>query len=330
MVGARRTLRRAQRIAAPLKSAGGSTMRMLALAATVSAALVTNARAADFGRPTPDPITACQSALARASRQLGGSVRSQIGRCIGAGVHCLTAGTDVSACCVAATPRCQAQERKLAGAAQRFAENIASGRCARIPLATVLASDGLGFENAAAACQCLSTPVDVVDLRSLGVCLGRLVDAETTRLVAAVEAPRAAEALTCVGLAQHVDVLDESDAGVACDSTHATVTPTPVATPVPKRTHRPRRTPAATATVSSATATVTAGTPVPTPTPTPFCGNGVVEGDEECDGNAYDEDGCSGDVCTCDDFCDDAGGRLACRHNCTIDFSHCTAGGCEF
>jgi hypothetical protein len=66
------------------------------------------------------------------------------------------------------------------------------------------------------------------------------------------------------------------------------------------------------------------------PTATAVCGNGIVEGDEECDGNAFDDTSCLEDVCTCDDFCDDAGGRLGCNRDCTADFSHCTGGGCEF
>ncbi len=88
----------------------------------------------------------------------------------------------------------------------------------------------------------------------------------------------------------------------------------PTGTPIPSRTAVPTRT----------------RTPVPAPSPTPICGNGIVEGDEQCDGKAFDTSACVGDVCTCEDFCDDAGGVLSCRRDCTIDFSRCTAGGCEF
>jgi hypothetical protein len=71
----------------------------------------------------------------------------------------------------------------------------------------------------------------------------------------------------------------------------------------------------------------------PTPTPTTaasICGNRILEGDEECDGNVIDDSGCLEDVCTCEDFCDDAGGTLRCNDDCTVNFSNCTAGGCEF
>jgi hypothetical protein len=81
----------------------------------------------------------------------------------------------------------------------------------------------------------------------------------------------------------------------------------------------------------------TGPTPARTPTParptataTPVCGNGIVEGDEECDKKAIDDTFCAEDVCTCEDFCDDAGGALSCNANCTLNFSKCTAGGCSF
>ena len=70
--------------------------------------------------------------------------------------------------------------------------------------------------------------------------------------------------------------------------------------------------------------------PVPSATPTAVCGNGIVEGDEECDGAAIDNSSCLEDICTCDDFCDDAGGTLSCNPDCTLNFSNCTAGGCSF
>jgi hypothetical protein len=62
------------------------------------------------------------------------------------------------------------------------------------------------------------------------------------------------------------------------------------------------------------------------------CGNGVIEGNEECDGGLPDpgDNGCAGDVCTCEDFCDGVGGTLSCNANCTVNFSNCTSGGCSF
>ncbi len=351
-------------------------MRTLAIASvlitmTMSAATVSAVDTAP--RPTLDPVSACQAALARASRKLGDTIRREVGKCIATGMHCLTAASaDPSACCAAAIPRCQAQERRLARAAQRFALTVGSGRCTRVAFSTVLEPDGLGFESAAQTCRCLPTPTMVTDLWSLGTCVGRLIDVETTHLLAVAEAPRAAEALACVGLDRQVDALAASDAAAGCEQPSPTIvapTPTPTpeptvtiaavptatlitgaATPTPPRTPRPRRTPTNGAT-SSATATATllptatatstlvptrTATPTrtvvatPTTIPTPVCGNGIVEGAEQCDKSVYDTSGCLEDVCTCDDFCDDVGGRLSCRSDCTIDFSHCTAGGCEF
>ncbi len=312
-------------------------MRLAAIVAAFCAVLVAGARAEDSSRSMPDPAAACQTELAHASRRLGDGVRLQVGRCIAAGMRCLTADTaGVDTCCAAAAPRCRAQEVKLSRAALRFAASVATGRCARLALPIVLDPAGLGFASAAATCQCFPAATDVIDLHSLGTCLARLVDAETTRLLATVEAPRAAEALACVGLDRHVETLVESDAVAACDSVRATVTPTPLPTAAPKRTRRPRRTPAPTVTPgpSGATAavtgpTATGDTPTPVPTTTPVCGNGIVESGEECDGDEYDDDSCA-DVCTCEDFCDDVGGTLRCRRDCTVDFSRCTAGGCEF
>lgn len=331
-------------------------MRRIAIVMLLFVSLVGTTSAHGDGPPralVSDPLGACQQALARATRQLGDGIRREIGKCIAAGMHCLTtAADDPAACCAAAAPRCRAQERKLALARGRLVSRIATGRCAALPIATILEPTGLGFATSADTCRCLPTPRAVSDLPSLAFCLGDLVDVETVRVLALAEAPRAAEALACVGLDRELATLTTADAVTACapetTPTASAATPTG-ATPRPTRTRRPSRTPAPDASATaSATTTATAShtaTPRPTTTPTrtavppaptatrtpiPVCGNGIVEGDEECDGNAYDDSGCVEDVCTCDDFCDDAGGRLACRRNCTIDFSRCTAGGCEF
>ena len=71
--------------------------------------------------------------------------------------------------------------------------------------------------------------------------------------------------------------------------------------------------------------TVPTATPGATPTPTPgggeeFCGNGVVDGDEECDGEDIDGEECDflvggSDECT---------GTVRCNSDCTFDVSACT------
>jgi hypothetical protein len=109
------------------------------------------------------------------------------------------------------------------------------------------------------------------------------------------------------------------------------------ATPVPSTTPTPVESVTATATgptATGATPTLTASPSVtatlsPTPEPTPSCGNGVLEGDEECDSGMFDTN-CIADVCTCEDFCLDAGGTLSCNADCTANFSQCTGGECSF
>src|SRR5437868_4063276 len=153
-------------------------MRVLIGTAVVIAMLVVDATAS-VGEPTPDPVAACQAAFARASRRLADTIRFKVGRCIAAGSRCLAGTkTDSSACCAAAAFRCRAQKAKLTRAARRFADNVASGRCAHIEFGTVLDPTGLGYESAVQTCTCLPTSTDVTDLRSLGVCVGRLVDTE--------------------------------------------------------------------------------------------------------------------------------------------------------
>jgi hypothetical protein len=345
-------------------------MRALVLAI----ALVLLLPSASLAQPTPNPLDACQGSLARASRSLGDNTRRTLGRCVAAGLRCLTGNaTDQRLCCLTAAPRCAAQAIKIARAEQRFAGRVRVGRCAAVPFATILDQTGLGFASSADTCRCLSVPTEVTDLHTLGVCLAQLVDGQTTRLLALAETPRAADALACVGLPDVIDKLQTSVAVLACGPPTATPdgattatpslasTPAPTATPsngaTPRatRTRRPSRTPTngATPTPTTIAATTTpvsvptrtaspvvhstrSPTPRPTLRPTPMptatavCGNGIVEGDEECDGNAFDDTSCLEDVCTCDDFCDDAGGRLGCNRDCTADFSHCTGGGCEF
>ncbi len=63
--------------------------------------------------------------------------------------------------------------------------------------------------------------------------------------------------------------------------------------------------------------TPTSTAPTPTTAGTPVCGNGVVEGSEECDTTAP-----AGK--TCADFCQGvAGGTLNCTTLCSLDFSAC-------
>lgn len=89
------------------------------------------------------------------------------------------------------------------------------------------------------------------------------------------------------------------------------VDPTTPPGPTPQRTATPAATPPATPPAASPT-------PAPTATPGSNCGNGVIDGDEECDGADLDDN-------TCFDLCDqeDEGGTLRCNPDCTYDFSGC-------
>ena len=126
-----------------------------------------------------------------------------------------------------------------------------------------------------------------------------------------------------------------------CDGERANrVTPSPILT----LTATPMISPTSTAPTASATGVTPtptqtvpitptpapAQTPTPAASPTPVCGNGTLEGNEECDGTVIDNSSCAADVCTCDDFCDSPGGTLSCNRDCTVNFSQCTGGGCAF
>jgi len=106
-----------------------------------------------------------------------------------------------------------------------------------------------------------------------------------------------------------------------CDGSRAnrqTATATPTATLT--------TTPTVTVTGTGPTATGLTPTPALTPTsaltPTPIatasavCGNGVVEGDEQCDGADLDLEDCG-------TLCDNGAGTLQCTAQCTFDFSRC-------
>ena len=88
----------------------------------------------------------------------------------------------------------------------------------------------------------------------------------------------------------------------------------------PTRTPRPGETPTRT---PPPTPTVTR-TAKPQPTATPFCGNGVIDDGEECDGAALDDN-------TCEDLCFEVGEGhvLNCSPSCTYDFSGCEGVDCE-
>jgi hypothetical protein len=101
-----------------------------------------------------------------------------------------------------------------------------------------------------------------------------------------------------------VDTLDPKnpDFNFRCDGSR------PGGTAIP----RPTLTPTA---ISSPTSTKT-------PDASASCGDGIIEGLEDCDGDALDDK-------SCDDFCDSDAGTLVCAGDCAFDTSQCTGGNCE-
>jgi len=113
----------------------------------------------------------------------------------------------------------------------------------------------------------------------------------------------------------------------ATKSSTSTPTLTPTATGTATATRTPSPTPTLTVTPTpTRTATPTrTRTPTPTPTSTPFCGNGITEGNEECDGADLDDSDCF-DLCLDQE---EPGGTLRCNRNCTYNFSRCLGNDCE-
>jgi cysteine-rich repeat protein len=122
--------------------------------------------------------------------------------------------------------------------------------------------------------------------------------------------------LTPTSTPTHTPTWTHTPTNTATNTATSTPTHTPTNTPTHTPTHTPTLTPTWTPTPTNT------HTPTWTPTPTPFCGNGLVEGPEECDdGNNLDGDCCSatcilepsgstceddGNVCT-SDTCDGLG-----------------------
>ncbi len=388
-------------------------MRLARIAVVIAGSAIVWGRpaaAAPNRSPQESAIVACSEAILEASQALTAAVERHLGHCLTHGLDCLTSAKNAASCCARVAGRCGDDQEDIADAERDFEALVSRRSCTRVPFTRLLAADGLGFGTVTARCACATPPITVTSLDDLARCLRRLVEDDAVERVALVKAPRAAEALVCLGLedefpaalAERPAFCDTCPAATPSASPAATATPTsaagtpttaatPGGTATAAVTETAAATPAATATAfatstagATSGATVTAAatpspspaaatstpapsttalvlpsgtptasrtptpirtltptavetsTPVPSLTPTPaptavaICGNGIVEGDEQCDGTAFDTSQCLEDFCTCDDFCDDAGGTLGCNPDCTIDFSGCTAGGCEF
>ena len=129
-------------------------------------------------------------------------------------------------------------------------------------------------------------------------------------------------AMLRVSLIRALCALAVSTLLIGCGSKHG---PANAGSPSPE----PTPTPTVAVTPTAATPTPTGLTPTPTATPVSLCGNGVINGNEICDGTAFDPSLCAASACTCEDFCDTGGGTLSCKADCTPNFSRCTGGNCQ-
>ena len=182
-----------------------------------------------------------------------GEVRGALGTCLLRGARCLLEQSGSSACCEAAALECQGELNRIAAATRGFRDTVRAGSCAQLPVAELLAADGLGFR--AGACGSLTPPVVVQDHASFADCLQLLMTKDVMHQVALTDVPRAPEALVCLGL----DEVLSSALGVEPATCLPTPTPTPTATPIPTSSPIPTPSPKP------------AG-PTPTPTPSPGAG----------------------------------------------------------
>ena len=268
-------------------------------------------------------IARCVRSTARADARLAERTLAALAACGRVGLPCLGDGADDSACVAPATVACERAFARIASARSALTKALAA-TCgdARVSLATLADARGANLDALANVCAAVGVD-ELTDATEHARCLARTNACVTGGLVRQLM-PRADELLALVGRS-----LDDA----ACPPTGPT--PTPTATPTatttgPTRTPRPGETATPTAsptpTVSPTPTATRTRTPRPTPTATPFCGNGEIEGDEECDGADF-----GGYVC--DDYCEDEPSEVTepgCRRNCTIDFGPCGGHDCEY
>lgn len=215
----------------------------------------TSSQVAPTPRSTATPaggsgVRACQAQIASESALLLGDLRSALGTCLTRGVRCLVTENGSSACCEEAALQCQTELNTIAAATRRFREAVRDGACGALPLATLLAPDGLGFETG--ACGSLTPPIAVTDPASFADCLQLLMTRDVLHQVALTDVPRAPEALVCMG----IDEVLAAALGEEPATCKPTPTPTPTASPIPTASPTP-----------GPTATPAGPTPVPTPSP---------------------------------------------------------------
>ncbi len=252
-------------------------------------------------------VMRCARTTARATARFATRTLVNLARCTRTVATCADTTDPADDCSTTAAGACAAAFARIDGARAFFGKAVANA-CGgdRVDFATLAGPSAL---NAAAlADDCAAVRVDDVDgVGAFAECLVRRHECELADL-ATEGTPKTEDLLALAG---------RSVARPYCvaPTPTSTVTPAPAPTPAgPTRTPRPGET---------ATPTV-ARTPQPQPTATPFCGNDVLDDDEECDGQDLGDE-------TCEDLCFEVGERpvLSCSPGCRLDFSGCDGVDCE-
>ncbi|MEO6026038.1 MAG: hypothetical protein ABIR79_04140 [Candidatus Binatia bacterium] len=327
-----------ERMAATALPRAGELLRVVGVPAPARAALACLADQGGTGEgdfSAGEAVTHCARSLTRTTARLTGRTIAAVAACSRAALPCLGARADDPTCVEPATVACARAFRRVAGARRALGHALEAG-CgdARLPFATL--ADARGANLDALVDECAAVGVDEIDaIPAHALCLGRTNACALGTLVRQT-IPRIDEMLALVGQS-----LDDA----SCPGPAPTLTPTPLPTPTatatatvsatatgPTRTARPgetptaTRTPTPTATITTTPTATRTRTPRPTPTATPSCGNGEVEGDEQCDGKNFDD-------FTCEDYCEDEPNPEAtpsCKANCTIGFGPCGGHDCEY
>ncbi len=302
----------------------GELLRVAGVAAAARASLACLPDRGGSGRGVRDAavgeaVTRCMRTSARAAARLVVRMLGNVAVCTRAARACRGRGDDGTSCRADVVAGCDAAFARIAAARAAFRRAVAA-TCgpSHVDPALLLAPTGADLDALVDECAAVQVE-DPRGLADLTECLARHHECDAIALVRAAT-PRTDALLAGVGA-----TVDRSYCAAPTPRATAATTPLPteIATPTstgPTRTARPGETATPT---PHATPTRTR-TPVPQPSATPFCGNGIVDDGEECDGADFDDN-------TCEDLCfeSDPLGTLACTARCTIDFSGCRGTDCE-
>ena len=302
----------------------GELLRVAGVSSSARAALACLPDGGGSGRGVRDAdvgaaIIACTRTSVRAAARLVTRLIGNVATCTHAVRACGVRGADAAACHDDAVAACDAAFGRIAVARHAFRRAVAA-TCDRPRVDFATLAGATGADLAALVDGCAGVQVDDPQgLADLAECMARHHECDAIAL-AREASPRVDGLLAEVGA-----TLDRPFCAAPTPRATATTTavPTVAATPTalgPTRTARPGET----ATPTPPPPPTRTETPSPQPTATPFCGNGIVEDGEECDGTDFDDN-------TCDDLCFDAdpNGTLACTDRCTIDFTGCRGTDCE-